>query len=125
MSTASEIVSGLRAFACATEAGVSTFGPIVAGFTPGALKSTVTSVGARSCPGGTRANSSRRFCGFSTMPTTRRVTPPCCQLLPIFKWKSDATPLVTATSSGALGKCPERSESIGLPKGPLGFWARN
>ena len=116
MSTARERVSGLIGLLCAAEAGVVTLeprppkgpqeahcSPIELGFTPGASKSTVTSFGDFTCPGRTRANSSRRLCGFSTMPTTRRASPPTFQVSPTFRLKSDATPAVTATSSAAVG----------------------
>ena len=77
-SAAREIVSGLSGFDWATEAGVCTSCPdfVELSGTPGASKSAMTWVGAVTCPGATSANSSRRLWGFSTMPTTRRSTPP-------------------------------------------------
>ena len=56
----------------------------------GASKSAVTPVGFVTCPGATRANSSRRLCGFSTMPTTRRSTPPTRHESPTARWNADA-----------------------------------
>jgi hypothetical protein len=94
---ASEIVSGLNTLPAATVCGVATVGPMSAGATPGASNSTVTCLGAVTWPGATRANSSSRFCGFCTMPTTFLLTPPTVQELPTARWKSEATPLVTAT----------------------------
>jgi len=60
--------------------------------------STETPVGFFTCPGVTSANSSRRLCGFSTMPTTRRSTPSTRQVVPAERWNADATPL--AVKSG-------------------------
>ena len=58
---------------------------------------TVTSVGAFTWPGHTRANSSSRLCGFSTIPTTCLAAPSWCQTEPILSRKAEATPAVTAT----------------------------
>ena len=101
----SEIVSGLNGFDWATEAGVWTCVPtlIELSATPGASNSATTCVGELTCPGVTRANSSRRLCGFSTVPTTRRSTPPTLQVAPTDRWNADATLLVTATSSAPVG----------------------
>ena len=49
--------------------------PGVASGTPRASNRTVTWLGAVTWPGATSANSSSRFCGFCTMPVTRRVVP--------------------------------------------------
>ncbi|MGO9582634.1 MAG: hypothetical protein ACLP36_07470 [Acidimicrobiales bacterium] len=102
---ASEMVSGLSGFDWAIEAGVSTCVPalIEPGGTPGASNSATTWVGVFTCPGATSANSSRRLCGFSTMPTTRRSAPPTDQVSPTFRWNAEATPLVTATSPAPTG----------------------
>jgi hypothetical protein len=121
---ASEIVSGLITLSDATDCGVATVGPMSAGATPGASNSTVTCVGALTWPGVTRANSSSRLCGLATMPVTFLVTPPAVQELSTVRWKSEATPLVTATWPAPAGNCPLISESIGAPNGPCGFWAR-
>ncbi len=124
-SATSEIVSGLIGFDCATEAGVCTSFPIDGNAASGASKSSVTPVASCSCPVGTRANSSSRLWGFSTMPTTVRSTPLTRQLLPTRRWKSDATPLVTATWSVADGYRPESSDSMGPVNGPWGLSARS
>ncbi len=102
-SAASEIVSGLSGFDCATVAGVCTLLPIERSATPDASKSAVTCVGSFTSPGATSANSSSRLWGFSTMPTTSRSAPPTRQLSPTERWNAEATPLVTATSSAADG----------------------
>ena len=94
---ASEIVSGLTTLVAATVCGVATVGPMSSGATPGASNSTVTCVGAVIWPGATRAKSSSRFCGFAAMPVTILATPPTVQELPVARWKSEATALVTAT----------------------------
>jgi hypothetical protein len=94
---ASMMVSGLSGLLAAADAGVWTLGPMEDGRTPGALNSTVAWAGPLTWPGTTRANSSSRLCGFSTMPTTRRAVPPWCQTPPIVSLRVDATPLVTAT----------------------------
>ncbi len=93
------MVSGLSTFCCAASAvaRLSTFRPSEPSRTPCASNSTVTWVGAVTWPGTTRANSSRRLCGFRTMPVTRRAVPPWCHTLPILRLNAEATPLVTAT----------------------------
>ena len=114
-SAASEMVSGLSGFDWATDAGVCTGVPtfIEPAGTPGASNRATTCVGSFTCPGTTSANSSRRLWGFSTMPTTRRSTPPTRQVSPAAKCNAEATPLVTATSWGPVGYRPETSASIG------------
>ena len=74
-----------------------------AGKTPGASNSTVTCVGAATWPGATSANWSSRFCGFATMPVTVLLTPPTVQAPPTERWKSEASPLATATWPGPAG----------------------
>ena len=76
MASASTMVTGFSGLLCDADCGVSTFGPIEEGCTPGASNSVVTCVGLVTWPGVTRANSSRRLCGFCTMPTTWRAGPP-------------------------------------------------
>ncbi len=70
VASASTMVSGLSGLPAAADRTLCTFGPSEAGSTPGASNSTVTWVGALTWPGTTRANSSSKLCGFSTMPTT-------------------------------------------------------
>ena len=103
VASASTMVSGLNRLPADADCTFCTFGPIAAGLTPGASNSTVTWVGAATWPGTTRANSSSRLCGFSTMPTTWRVFPSWCQRSPILRSKVEATPLVTATWPGSAG----------------------
>ena len=100
---ASTIVCGFSTLPDDAECGVDTFGPILDGGTPRASNRTVTWLGAVTWPGTTRANSSARLCGFSTMPVTRRVVPPARQRSPALRWKVAATPLVTATWPGLAG----------------------
>ena len=68
-----------------------TFGPIEPGETPGASKSSSVSLGERTWPGSTSANSSRVSRGSSTTPTTLRVTPASVQLDPMRRLNADAT----------------------------------
>ncbi len=81
-----EIVSGLISLVLATVWAVVTCRPVCvldgARGLPGASNSTVTSLGAVTWPGITRANSSSRLCGFATMPVTFQVRPAMVQLLP-------------------------------------------
>jgi len=63
----------------------------------------VTWVGAVTCPGATSANASLRSVGFSTIPVTRQVSRPWCQLSPTLTLYSDATWLVSATWPGPVG----------------------
>jgi hypothetical protein len=100
---ASTMVVGLSGLLAVAECGVCTLGPIDDGRTPGASNSTVTWVGAVTWPGTTRAKSSTRFCGFWTMPVTRRAVPPWCQTSPTLRLNADATPGVTATWPGPAG----------------------
>ena len=104
VASAREIVSGLSTLLVepATPATDWTFGHELTE-APLASNSTVTWVGDVTCPGATRANSSSRLCGFCTMPTTRRATPPWRQLVPTPRLKSAATPAVTATCPGPTG----------------------
>ena len=99
----STMVSGLNGLLAAAEARLSTVGPMEEAFTPGALNSTTTWVGAVTWPGTTRANSSRRLCGFSTMPVTRQALPSWCQTSPTLRPNVAATPSVTATWPGLVG----------------------
>ena len=104
-SAASEIVSGLSGLLDAADAGVDTcqlVGNELHG-TPAASNSTVTLDGFVTRPGTTSANSSRRLCGFSTIPTTRCSTPPTRQVSPTERWNAETSPLVTATSSAREG----------------------
>jgi len=122
-----EIVSGLIVLVFATVWAVVTLTPPVLrldALTPGASNSTVTLSGRVTWPGTTRANSSSRLCGFSTMPTTLRVTPPRVQLLPMLSLKSAATALVTAIWFGLAGYRPLTRLSSGPPNGPRGSCAR-
>ena len=93
------MLSGLTGLLFPAACTDTTFGPMWLAATPGASNSTVTSEGVRTWPGATSANSSSRFCGFSTMPVIRRP----CQSSPTRSRKSAATPLVTATSPGPAG----------------------
>ena len=97
MARASTIVSGFSTLPDDAECGVDTFGPILCGGTPCASNRTVTWLGAVTWPGTTSANSSTRFCGFVTMPVTRRAVPPVRQRSPTLRWKVAARSLVTAT----------------------------
>ncbi len=103
---AREIVSGFSGLDWATEAGELIWTPLARECSdePGASNSTVTFVGLVTCPGMTRANSSSRLCGFTTMPTTRRLTPPRREVPPTARWNSVATVLVTAISEALVGK---------------------
>ena len=65
--------------------------------------STVTWVGLVTWPGATSANASSRFCGFSTIPVTRRARPSMCQIPPVPTLNVDASPLVRSTSPGPCG----------------------
>ena len=103
VTSASTMVSGLSGLPAAAEETLCTFRPIELGVTPGALNRTVTWVGARTWPGTTRANSASRLCGFSTMPTTRRAWPACCQTSPTLRPKVAAAPGVTATWPALAG----------------------
>ena len=64
---------------------------------------TVTRSGRPADEGETRANSSLRSRGFSTMPTTVRRRPSRASVFPISSPRSVATPSVTATSSAPFG----------------------
>ena len=94
-----EMVSGFNGLDAATDAGVSICTPLLIerSAPAGTLKSAVTWDGFGTCPGTTSANASRRLCGFCTMPTTCRSTPPTFHAAPTERWKAEATPLVTAT----------------------------
>ena len=94
---ASTMVSGLSGLLEAWARAVSTFGPSADGLAPGASNSTVTWVGAVTCPGATRANSSSRLCGFCTMPVTVRAWPPWCQTSLTDRPSVAARPGVSAT----------------------------
>ncbi len=100
---ASTIVCGFSTLPDDAECGVDTFGPILFGGTPCASNRTVTWLGAVTWPGTTRANSSTRFCGFCTMPVTRRAVLSWCHRPPTLRRKAVATPLVTATWPGPAG----------------------
>ena len=103
VAAASEMVTGLISLVLAADVRDTTPGPSERGFTPGASNRTVTRVGALTWPGATSANSSSRFCGLVTMPTTRRAEPPARQVPPTARCSSDATPLVRATWPVPLG----------------------
>ena len=103
VSAAIEMLSGLSVLGGTAAEAVWTFGPRECGLAPGASNRTLTWVGALTWPGTTRANSSSRLCGFSTMPVTVRVRPPWCQPSPTLRWNADATPPVTATWPGLAG----------------------
>ena len=97
VASASTIVSGLSGLLATAPCRVTTSWlsePIAVLSAPrGAANSTVTWLGVLTWPGATSANSSSRFCGFSTMPVTRRACPPWCQVSPTVRLKLVATPL--------------------------------
>ena len=97
MVAVSEMVTGLISLVLTADARDTTFGPSERGFMPGASNRTVTREGATTWPGATSANSSTRFFGLVTMPTTRLAEPPARQMSPTRRCSSDATPLVRAT----------------------------
>ena len=129
MAAVSETVSGLITFWLDSDAASYTDDPpgssaeIALALMPCPLNSTTTWSGRVTWPGITRAKSSSSDCGFLTMPVTVRVTPPKVQLLPTRRWKSEATPLVTATWLALLGYAPLTRVSSGPPNGPCGSWA--
>ena len=69
----------------------------------GSFSRIVTWVGAVTWPGTTRANSSLRSVGFSTMPVTCQARPSAGQVPPAFTLYSEATWLVRATWPGPSG----------------------
>ncbi len=77
-----------------------------------------------SASGGTRAKSSARSAGFSTVPTTVSVRPPSSTTSPMPVDSRSAAPSVRATSPLVSGKRPSRRASRGRPNPPPGSWAR-
>ena len=104
-SAASEIVSGLSGFDCATEAGVCTMvSPIELSGTPGASNSAVTCVGARHLPGCDERElveeALRVLDDADDLALDAADSPGGSRSV---RWNADATPFVTATWSAPDG----------------------
>ena len=103
-SAASEIVSGLMGFDCATEAGVCTLLPIELSGTPGASNERRDSRGIRHLPGRNERELVEEALGVlddaDDLALDATDSPAVSRHV---RWKSEATPLVTATWSAPDG----------------------